>query len=247
MVRLTPAVVFLPFLASTVSATPIIGEIIESLKLKLTPQKLQDDMTTAALKLVREVLRMVTSSTYHSGYCSTLLLYKRSQTRTMERVSLVAQDITLVLVSTTLHCQLSRGAHETRYEAYVSTIAKLAGYDVQKQSLPWLFEETLVEKLTAGSPVNVTGMGYSPSTPVGGITAPLVYVPDAEAAPSGGCTVGDYAGVTVTGAIALIQRGGCSFAQKVTVAKQQGAVGAISKCYIVLRFEPMLITRVSSL
>ncbi|KAG9126886.1 hypothetical protein FRC07_001544 [Ceratobasidium sp. 392] len=111
---------------------------------------------------------------------------------------------------------------------YVATIAKLAGYDVTRQTFSYPFSEVLGQSLTAGgSPINISAMTYSPSTPAGGVTAPLVLIPDSEAAPSPGCTPGDFAGVDVKGKIALIQRGGCTFAIKTTNAKTAGAVGTV--------------------
>ena len=88
-------------------------------------------------------------------------------------------------------------------------------------------------------------MTYSPSAPAAGITAQLIYVPDTENAPSGGCTAGDYAGINVQGKIALIERGACTFAIKTSTAKAQGAVGVISVCsdtlvpHILLIFLPL--------
>ncbi|KAG8729224.1 hypothetical protein FRC12_021168, partial [Ceratobasidium sp. 428] len=111
---------------------------------------------------------------------------------------------------------------------YVATIAKLAGYEVTRQTFPYPYSEVLVQKLNAGgSPINITAMTYSPSTPAGGVTAPLVLIPDTDAAPSPGCTAADFAGVDVKGKIALIQRGGCTFAIKTTNAKEAGAAGVV--------------------
>src|SRR5690606_13882786 len=59
----------------------------------------------------------------------------------------------------------------------------------------------------------------SPSTPPGGVTGELA----APAVGALGCEVGDYAGADLTGKIAIVSRGTCSFAQKSLVA---GAVNA---------------------
>ena len=86
---------------------------------------------------------------------------------------------------------------------------------------------------------------YSPSTSSGGLTAPLVWIPDTEAPPSAGCTPGDYAGVDATGKIALIQRGGCAFADKATNAKAAGAVGAVGRGLFIYLIQPLRLKIVS--
>ncbi|MGW4128328.1 M28 family metallopeptidase [Amycolatopsis japonica] len=107
---------------------------------------------------------------------------------------------------------------------YVATKLEQAGFTVTRQEFPFTYAETLAEKLTvAGADVPIIIMSYSPSTPAGGITAPLAVVPVDD---TSGCEATDYAG-GVTGKIALIQRGGCSFAQKQATAAAAGAVGAI--------------------
>ncbi|MFI7117759.1 M28 family peptidase [Amycolatopsis sp. NPDC049868] len=107
---------------------------------------------------------------------------------------------------------------------YVATKLEQAGFTVTRQEFPFTYAETLAEKLTvAGTDVPIIIMSYSPSTPDGGITAPLAVVPVDD---TSGCDAADYAG-GVTGKIALIQRGGCSFAQKQATAAAAGAVGAI--------------------
>ncbi|KAF8753250.1 peptidase M28 family [Rhizoctonia solani] len=70
---------------------------------------------------------------------------------------------------------------------YVAEIVKQAGYDVELQTFPYEYNEVLVQKFVAESPVNISGwLYYSPSTPSGGVTAPLILIPDPEAAPSAG-------------------------------------------------------------
>ncbi|KAF8604130.1 putative aminopeptidase [Ceratobasidium sp. AG-I] len=110
---------------------------------------------------------------------------------------------------------------------YVAALTKLAGYEVTRQTFPHEYFEVIIERFSAGAPINITAFTYSPSTISRGLSAPLVWVPDTEAAFSGGCTPDDYASVDVTGKIALIQRGGCTFATKSINAKAAGAVGAV--------------------
>ncbi|CAE6463901.1 unnamed protein product, partial [Rhizoctonia solani] len=113
------------------------------------------------------------------------------------------------------------------HNASVATIAKQAGYDVQIQTFPHMYFEVLTQKFVAETPINITAMTYSTSTPAGGIIAPLVLIPDTDTAPSAGCTPADFAGVDVKGKIALIQRGACDFAVKDKNAKDAGAVGVV--------------------
>ncbi|MGW7415053.1 M28 family metallopeptidase [Streptomyces sp. NPDC054863] len=111
--------------------------------------------------------------------------------------------------------------------AYVFGLLKKAGYDVHYEKFDFTYIETQAEKLTVDTPaprdVNIIAMSYTKSTPVGGLKAAVGHVPlDATT----GCEAGDYA-AGFTGKIALIQRGGCSFAQKQATAATAGAVGAI--------------------
>ncbi len=108
---------------------------------------------------------------------------------------------------------------------YVEAKLVEAGFDVTRNEFPFTFTQTLAEKLSVnGAPVPISIMTYSLSTPTGGITAPLAVIPTAgDTTP--GCEVTDFVGVT--GKIALVQRGSCSFAQKQQAAADAGAVGAI--------------------
>ncbi len=111
---------------------------------------------------------------------------------------------------------------------YVYDKMKAAGYDVSYQEFTFIFEQTLAEKASEISPTPRTlapiVMTYSPNTPVGGITAPLGVVP-VDATP--GCEASDFTGGTYTGTIALIKRGGCTFAIKQANAAAAGAIGAL--------------------
>ncbi|MFB7586707.1 M28 family metallopeptidase [Streptomyces sp. NPDC056169] len=114
--------------------------------------------------------------------------------------------------------------------AYVYTQLKKAGYDVRYQKFEFLFTETLAEKASVVSPapraIDVKAMTYTKSTPVGGLTAALAAVP-VDADGTTGCEPGDFASGTFTGKIALIKRGGCSFAIKQQNAATAGAAAAL--------------------
>jgi hypothetical protein len=74
-----------------------------------------------------------------------------------------------------------------------------AGFTVTRQEFPFTFDQTLAQTLTvAGTAVPISRMLYSPSTPTGGITAPLAVVP-VDATP--GCEATDCDGVEVAGKI----------------------------------------------
>jgi Zn-dependent M28 family amino/carboxypeptidase len=65
---------------------------------------------------------------------------------------------------------------------------------------------------------------YSLATPSVGVTGPLVAVPTDK---DPGCKASDYDGLPVNGAVVLVDRGTCSFAQKEDAAVQRGAVAMI--------------------
>jgi Zn-dependent M28 family amino/carboxypeptidase len=125
----------------------------------------------------------------------------------------------------------TRAAGRSGYDRsaeYVHDKLVRAGYNVTYQSFEFTYSEDLRESLTEVSPtpraLPIDVMTYSPPTPVGGITAPLAVVPvDADT----GCTADDFAGQAFAGRIALIRRGGCTFAVKSANAAAAGSIGAI--------------------
>jgi Zn-dependent M28 family amino/carboxypeptidase len=108
---------------------------------------------------------------------------------------------------------------------YVTGKLTAAGYRVTTQDFPVRYSQPLAQRLVVGG-ANVTmHMAlYTPSTPVGGITAPLAQVPN-DGTP--GCEAADYAPGAFTGKIALILRGGCTFAVKQQMAAAAGAVAVV--------------------
>ncbi|TCO60559.1 M28 family peptidase [Actinocrispum wychmicini] len=102
-----------------------------------------------------------------------------------------------------------------------------AGYTVTRQDFQFNWFQTLAEKLTAaGANVPVIVMDYGPSTPVGGVTAPLVVVPSTgDATP--GCEASDYANIAAAGKIVLVERGACSFIVKQQTAAAAGAIATL--------------------
>ncbi|MHC1560247.1 M28 family metallopeptidase [Actinomycetospora sp. C-140] len=112
---------------------------------------------------------------------------------------------------------------------YVAGRLREAGYRVDTPSFP--FDTFAVDAQTlavAGAPgPAVTALSYSPATPPGGVTAPLVAAPDAPADPTPGCEASDYANLPARGAVVLVRRGSCTFTQKQQVAAEVGAAAVL--------------------
>ncbi|MGW7516913.1 M28 family metallopeptidase [Streptomyces sp. NPDC054796] len=113
---------------------------------------------------------------------------------------------------------------------YAGVLLKAAGYKVSYEDFDFVYRETLAERLTVlgegGRDVPLKLMTYTPSTPVGGTEAAVAEVP-VDADDSTGCQAADYASGAFDGKIALIRRGGCTFAEKQAAAAGAGAVGAV--------------------
>ncbi|MFJ8431477.1 M28 family metallopeptidase [Kitasatospora sp. NPDC094019] len=111
---------------------------------------------------------------------------------------------------------------------YVYDQARRAGLKVSKQEFEYTFFQALSEKFAVVSPqaetVPLKAMTYSLSGPAGGITAQLAVVPVDDTT---GCEASDYAAGAFTGKVALIKRGGCSFAIKQAAAAAAGAAAAV--------------------
>jgi Zn-dependent M28 family amino/carboxypeptidase len=108
---------------------------------------------------------------------------------------------------------------------YIATKLEDAGFVVTRQEFPILYDQTDAETLTvAGTDIAVERMTYSSSTPEGGATGPLEVVPSDD---TPGCETTDYDALSPQGAIVLVSRGACTFAQKADIAGQVGAAGVL--------------------
>jgi Zn-dependent M28 family amino/carboxypeptidase len=133
----------------------------------------------------------------------------------------------------------SRNSGEPGYKAsadYVAQVMTQAGYDVHIQTYKFDYfaytgVPTLSEVLpiahdyavtTEFNPGQSTGTANASLQPAGGIVIP----PTATPSSASGCTAADFSGF-VPGRIALIQRGTCTFSQKVQNAQDAGASGVI--------------------
>ncbi|WP_370890591.1 M20/M25/M40 family metallo-hydrolase [Janibacter sp. GXQ6167] len=123
----------------------------------------------------------------------------------------------------------NRAAGTSGYEAtaqYVEKELRKAGFAPKRQYFDFFFESVNATSLNETSPEQRAWpnnpMSYAPSTGASGVTGELAAPQVAT-----GCAISDYAGADLTGKIALVSRGTCSFAQKSQVAGQAGADAAI--------------------
>jgi Zn-dependent M28 family amino/carboxypeptidase len=106
---------------------------------------------------------------------------------------------------------------------YVATKLEAAGYTVERQEFPFVYDETRGASLSVGgTAMNVRRMRYSESLPAGGVTGTLSVLPSD---PTPGCEASDY--TAAAGKIALVARGVCSFAAKTVAAAQGGALAVL--------------------
>jgi hypothetical protein len=134
----------------------------------------------------------------------------------------------------------SRNSGEPGYKASVDYVAKLmreAGYDVTIQTykffyfaysgIPTFSEVSPAAQdfiiATDWNPGQSTGKTTAAVQPAGGIVTP----PTPTSSSTSGCTAADFNSSTMSGHIALIQRGGCNFGVKVLNAQAAGATGVI--------------------
>jgi len=113
------------------------------------------------------------------------------------------------------------------YEAsvdYVVNTLRDSGFDVQTPEFSArVFHAEKPELTVDGRPVEARALDFSLGTPPGGVSGPLVTAP----ANSLGCAAADYGDLPVRGAVVLVDRGTCPFAQKEDAAAQRGAVAMI--------------------
>ena len=111
---------------------------------------------------------------------------------------------------------------------YAEKTFREAGYRVRRQPFTVTVTETLAETghVLGGEALTLNVMAGSPNTVTGGLTAPLMRPKDPL-----GCAAetGRQAGIQnkLRGAVLLIKRGSCTFAEKSQNAAQAGAVAAL--------------------
>ncbi len=114
------------------------------------------------------------------------------------------------------------------YEAsvdYVVNTLRDRGFDVQTPEFSArVFHADKPVVTVGGEPVEARALDFSLGTPPDGVSGPMVVAPADD---SPGCTPSDYNNLPVQGAVVLVDRGDCPFAQKEDVAAQRGAVAMI--------------------
>jgi Zn-dependent M28 family amino/carboxypeptidase len=122
----------------------------------------------------------------------------------------------------------TRAVGTSGYDASVDYVVgrlRDKGFDVQTvQFDAHVFHSDPGSVTVDGKTLQVQALEYSRGTPPVGVTGPLVAVPVDK---DPGCNASDYDGLPVNGAVVLVDRGTCPFAQKEDVAVQRGAVAMI--------------------
>ncbi|MDT7721419.1 MAG: hypothetical protein QOE94_2430, partial [Mycobacterium sp.] len=114
------------------------------------------------------------------------------------------------------------------YDASVDyVVGKLRdkGFDVQTvQFDARVFHSDPGSVTVADKKFEARALEFTLATPPVGVTGPLVAVP-VDASP--GCNASDYDNLPINGAVVLVDRGTCPFAQKENAAVQRGAVAMV--------------------
>lgn len=109
--------------------------------------------------------------------------------------------------------------------AYVVGKLRDKNFDVQTPQFEAHVFHSEPGSVTVGSKTfQANALQFSIPTPPGGVSGPLVAVPAGDRP---GCTASDYAKLPAQGAVVLVDRGTCPFAQKAAFAAQRGAVALV--------------------
>lgn len=108
---------------------------------------------------------------------------------------------------------------------YVANTLRDKGFDVQtpefEVKLPFAEDPQVT---VGGQPVTAKPLEFTIGTDQVGVSAPLVA---AKVEDTPGCQAADYDGLPVAGAVVLVDRGACPFADKQAAAAERGAVAMI--------------------
>lgn len=114
------------------------------------------------------------------------------------------------------------------YEAsidYVVNTLRGKGFDVQTPEFSArVFHAEKGSVSLGGKNFDARALEYSLGTPPDGVSGPLVSVPEGD---TSGCNAADYDKLSAQGAVVLVERGKCPFAQKEDAAAHWGAVAMI--------------------
>lgn len=109
---------------------------------------------------------------------------------------------------------------------YVADALRERGFEVSTPEFEVRTTESEPGTVTAGDASFVArALQFSIGTDAQGITGPLVVLPTGDDSP--GCTEDDYDGLDATGAVALVNRGKCPFAEKLAAATKRGVVAVV--------------------
>lgn len=115
------------------------------------------------------------------------------------------------------------------YEAsvdYVVNVLQDKGFDVQTPEFSArVFHAEKGSVTVADKTVDARALQFSLGTAPEGVQGPLVAAPADDESP--GCSVSDYEGLPVRGAVVLVDRGKCPFKDKQAVGVELGAVAMI--------------------
>lgn len=107
---------------------------------------------------------------------------------------------------------------------YVANILRGSGFDVQTPEFSArVFHADKPVVTVGGKAVEAHALDFSLGTAPDGVSGPLVAAPTSNL----GCAASDYANLPVHGAVVLVDRGTCPFAQKEDAAAQRGVVAII--------------------
>lgn len=108
---------------------------------------------------------------------------------------------------------------------YVANTLRDKGFDVATPEFVVRVFHAEPGSIAAGSGTfEARALQYTIGTPPGGVVAPLV---PARVEETPGCVAADYDGLPVAGAVVLVDRGSCSFKDKMVAAAARGAVAMI--------------------
>jgi Zn-dependent M28 family amino/carboxypeptidase len=114
------------------------------------------------------------------------------------------------------------------YGASVDYVVKTLqdnGFDVQTPEFDvGIYHVDAQSLVVAGTPVTAGAIEFSGSSPRNGVTGPLIAAPKGK---SLGCLPTDFDGISIKGAVVLVDRGDCILPDKVAAAKARGAVGLV--------------------
>lgn len=109
---------------------------------------------------------------------------------------------------------------------YVAGLLREHGFEVSTPEFDVRVSESEPGTVSAGdASFTAHALKFSIGTPADGVSGPLVALRADDDSP--GCTEDDYDGVAATGAVVLVNRGKCPFADKLAAAAKRGAAAVV--------------------